>query len=127
MLETLPFGHFEAAEERAGGVFNMAFAGRDNESSVRFRDYDGPESYARDTRGRLVDVDAEFPRGIRTVQGGGMHHSGDGYVQHKSLAVTALDTVQHRVHGKVYSREDGVFSDGPLLDDVRTTVMRSAK
>lgn len=127
MLATLPFGHFEAAEERAGGVFNMAFAGKDNESSIRFCAYDPPHSYARDSRGRLVDVDAEFPRGIRTVLHGGIHHNGDGYVQHKAVAVTALNTVRHRVHGKVYMREDSVFSDGPLLDGVRTTVMKDAK
>lgn len=112
MLETLPFGHFEAVDARAAQGGTMAFAGKDNEASRQGFDFDEPASFERTQTGRLVDSDREFPRGKR---------AGDMYEQNRRT-----DTVRHVVPGTVYDYfqgSDAHFTDRPLLDPVRTTAM----
>jgi hypothetical protein len=61
-IEATMTGHFEIKDLQGGVV--MAFAGKDNESSVRVdMDFDAPR--ARDARNRDPAVDAEFPIGKR--------------------------------------------------------------
>jgi len=129
-LETQPFGHFEVKELRTGGSFDMAFAGKDTASTWRGYDFDAAESYTqtgtlgRAGTGRLREVDAEFPVGKR-MEVNPRQAPGILYPQRSSLE-ESMRVQSHRVHEKVYSYSsggDGVFTDGPLLDTVRPSVM----
>ena len=129
-LETQPFGHFEVKELRSGGVTEMAFAGKDTESTWRGYDFDAPSSYTqtgtlgRAGTGRLREVDAEFPIGKR-MELNPRQAPGILYPQRSSLQ-ESMRVQAHRVHEKVYaygSAGDGVFTDAPLLDAVRPAVM----
>ena len=129
-LETQPFGHFEIKELRSGGAADMAFAGKDTESTWRGYDYDAPGSFTqtgplgRAGTGRLKEVDAEFPVGKRMELNPRLA-PGVFYPQRSSLE-ESMRVQTHRVPERVYSYGpggDGVFSDGALLDTVRPAAM----
>ena len=131
-LETQPFGHFEVKELRSGGVADMAFAGKDTESTWRGYDFDHPSSFTqtgplgRSGSGRLKEVDAEFPIGKR-FEVNPKQAPGVLYPQRSSLQ-ESMRMQSHRVHEKVYDfsgGSDGVFTDGPLLDTVKPAAMAS--
>jgi hypothetical protein len=112
MLETLPFGHFEAVDARTAQGAKMAFAGKDNEAHRQGFDFDETASFERTQMGRVVDVDKEFPRGRRT---------GEFYGQNKPT-----HTTRHVVPGTVYDYfkgSDAHFTDKALLDPVRPAAM----
>ena len=133
-LETQPFGHFEIKELRSGGTLDMAFAGKDTESTWRGYDFDAPASFSqtgpmgRAGSGRLREVDAEFPIGKR-FEVNPRQAPGVLYPQRSSLE-ESMRVQSHRVHGRVYDYGsgggggggDGVFTDGPLLDTVRPSL-----
>jgi hypothetical protein len=110
-MEATPFGHFEARD--VAGGFTMAFAGKDNESTVAFRDYDAPLARAHAT-GRQPDLDAEFPVGKR-----------QGYVYANQ---PTAGVVEHLQHSSVYAPGEA-HSDGggARLDNTIADVMRAAK
>jgi len=133
-LETQPFGHFEIAEARSGGVFNMAFAGMDTASTWRGYDFDPASSFAqtgpcgRPGVGRVKEIDAEFPYGKR-MEEDPKRAPGKLYSQRGSLEESSERMTIHRIQGRVYdyaggeAGKDGVFSDAPLLDRVRPSHM----
>jgi hypothetical protein len=118
-IETQPFGHFEVAEAKSGGAFQMAFARRDTASTWRGYDFDGAGAYTQrqGVHGgtRLAEVDAEFPIGKKF-----------GYPQRMGADQTAR-TVRHHVPRGVYDYAlggaDGLFTDEKLLDPVRPALM----
>ena len=130
-LETQPFGHFEIKELRSGGTLDMAFAGKDTESTWRGYDYDAPASFSqtgpmgRAGTGRLREVDAEFPIGKR-YEVNPRAAPGVLYPQRSSLQ-ESMRVQSHRVQGRVYDYSgaggsDGVFTDQALLDTVRPSL-----
>jgi hypothetical protein len=112
-MEATPHGHFEA-KDLAGGV-QMAFAGKDNESSVAFMDYDRP--LERDgATGRAQGIDAEFPRGKR------MHPY--PYRFQDSSHVVAHGNVTRHIYGPGEAHTD---AGGTRLDTTIADVMKAAK
>lgn len=111
-MEALPHGHFES-KDLAGGI-QMAFAGKDNESSLRFMDYDEQLPYLQST-GRQPDVDAEFPKGKRMTypyRFQDSHHT----VSHPNIT-------KH-----IYTTDDQYTDNGGTrLDTTIADVMKNAK
>ena len=112
MLETQSC-HFEAVDARAALGGTMAFAGKDTASSRQGFDFDAPDALTRTAAGRTAEVDAEFPIGKRA--------GAAFYPQSKPTTTT-----RHVVPGVVYDYfkgTDGIYTDRPLLDPVRPTMM----
>lgn len=104
-------GHFETQDaKRAVGDFTLAYGGKDTLSHVQFDDYNS-RPLSMTAKGRVAEVDAEFPRGKRV----------EGYL-HNSRATG--EYLRHRSSQAVYGTEDGVMRDSFLDDksEVRTSV-----
>jgi len=111
-MEALPHGHFEA-KDLAGGI-QMAFAGKDNESSLRFMDYDENLPYNPQT-GRQPDLDNEFPKGKRMTY---------PYRFQDSTHTVSHPNITKHIYGN-----DDKFTDngGTRLDTTIADVMKNAK
>jgi hypothetical protein len=112
-MEATPHGHFEA-KDLAGGV-QMAFAGKDNESSVAFMDYDAPLPRDAGT-GRAPGIDAEFPKGKRVLP--------YPYRFQDSTHTVAHPNVTRHIYAAGEAHTD---LGGTRLDTTIADVMRAAK